>query len=178
MFARPICRYLLTLLLLGRVGVATAGSPSKHAAVLTQDGKPYTGIVLEKYPDGSVYRETNYRDGLKHGPEKEYSLAHTLTALWMYQNDKKQGTQQGWFAEGQRKFLYHYQNGLLEGLQTEWHLNGGVFRQQVFEHGTETDRKILFQTGEVHSNVKKRDGRTYGRDGGELCFDKKKDGQK
>jgi hypothetical protein len=56
--------------------------------------------------------------------------------------------------------------------------NGTVFRRQIFVNGYEMDKKILFHGGEVFTNYAKRGGRTYGFDGGELCFDKKKDGER
>ena len=148
------------------------------SGVLTVDGRPWNGQVTERYPDGHVYRVTNYVDGLRDGVQKEYALNNTLHTLSRYSAGKKHGFQEGWYAEGPKRFEANYREGLLEGLQTEWHLNGKIFRQIFFEAGNEVSRKILFPTAEVYSNYVVREGRRFGLDGGALCFETKKDGEK
>ena len=151
---------------------------SMQGEVLRYSRKPFSGIQFENFLNAALYRETEYKNGKKEGFEKKYSLEGKLRSLWHFQNGKKEGEQKGWFEDGARMFVYHYQKGIFEGEQIEWHQNGTVFRRQVFNKGYETDRKILFQGGEVFTNYVKRKGRTYGVDGGALCFDKKKDGEK
>ena len=135
-------------------------------------------VQIERYQNGALYRETQYQNGKKNGYEKVYSLSGKVRTLWNYKNGKKEGEQKGWFEDSAKMFVYHYQNGVPEGEQMEWHQNGTLFRRQFFHHGYETDRKVFSQKGQMFSNYAKRDGRSYGVDGGTLCFDKKKDGEK
>lgn len=146
--------------------------------VLYYSQKKFTGVQFEKFLNGALYRESEFKEGLKTGVEKKYSLEGKLRSQWLFLNGQKDGEQKGWFEDGARLFVYHYSKGVLQGEQIEWHQNGNLFRRQVFENGIETDRKILYQGGEVFTNFAKREGRTYGIDGGALCFDKKKDGEK
>lgn len=145
---------------------------------LFKQGQLFSGILVERYLNGALYKESHYENGKKEGMEKEYALNGIIQGLWHYHLGKKEGDQQGWFAEGPKKFNYHYQKGLLEGEQLEWHQNGTVFRRQVFHQGVETEKKILFQGSEVFSNYVQKDKRKYGVDGGTLCFEVKKDGEK
>jgi hypothetical protein len=151
---------------------------SSRGEVLYLGKQPFTGIQFESFPNGSLYRETHYQNGKKDGVEKNYSLSGSLRDLWNYKNGKKEGVQKGWFEDDSKRFVYHYKNAKLEGEQIEWHQNGTVFRRQVFHDGYEIDKKILFQRGAIFTNYVKRDGRVYGIDGGALCFDKKKDGER
>jgi antitoxin component YwqK of YwqJK toxin-antitoxin module len=151
---------------------------SVQKETLFYQGKKFTGLQTEHFGNGAIYRETEYKNGIKDGIEKKYTLQGKVRSAWLFKNGVKDGEQNGWFEDGAKMFTYHYVNGLLEGEQTEWHENGVIFRQQNFLHGVESSRKILFSGGEIFTNYAKRDGRTYGVDGGDICFDKKKDGEK
>lgn len=146
--------------------------------VLYYRNDPFSGIVIEHYLNGALYRESQYDKGKKESLEKEYALNGVLRASWNYHNGKKNGLQQGWYAEGPKRFEYYYDQGLLDGVQTEWHQNGVVFKRQVFKQGVETEKKILYQGSEIFTNYSKRSGRIYGLDGGTLCFEVKKEGEK
>lgn len=141
-------------------------------------GQPFSGTLLEHYLNGDLYRETHYKNGLKEGSAREYGLQGVLRAVWNYHMDKKEGTQVGWFEEGPKRFEYHYKAGLFEGPQVEWHMNGQIFRNQIFQNGVEIGKKIFYQGAEIFTNYTIRNGRSYGLDGGALCFDVKKDGEK
>ncbi len=145
---------------------------------LYQKGIPFTGILVERYENGALYRETNYRKGVKQGESRIFSLAGKIKEIDRYVNGVREGLQEGWYEEGPRKFIAQYQKGLLSGEQDEWHLNGRLFRRSVYDHGTETDKKILFQNGDIFTNLSIREGRTYGIDGGSLCMQSKKEGER
>jgi antitoxin component YwqK of YwqJK toxin-antitoxin module len=68
-------------------------------------------------------------------------------------------------------------NGVLNGVQTKWHLNGHIFRQENFRKGKLLSRKVFYPSQEVFSNYVNKDGRKYGVDSGELCFETKRDGK-
>lgn len=133
---------------------------------------------IERYPGGAIYKLSLTQHGQLEGEEHELDPFGGRRALWRYRQGKKNGIQEGWFIEGPRRFLYRYADGVLEGEQLEYHVNGTLFRRQIFRHGVEVGRKVLYQEGDLHTNYAKRDGRTYGLDGGALCFDPKKEGEK
>ena len=140
--------------------------------------RPFSGVAIERFPDGSPYKQTHYEQGLRDGMAEEYALTGKLRARWKFRRGEKDGHQEGWYIEGPKRFEANFKQGLLHGEQTEWHLNGQLFQRRVFAEGVETDKKILFPTAEVFSNYTKREGRVYGLDGGPLCFEPKKEGEK
>ena len=146
--------------------------------ILYHGDHPFYGIEVEHYLNGDLYRETPYENGLKEGRSKEYSLGHVLRANWNYHQGIKEGFQEGWFAEGPKRFEANFKNGILDGVQTEWHQNGTVFKRQVYANGIETDKKVLYPGGEIFTNYSKRDERKYGIDGGALCLEVKREGEK
>lgn len=157
---------------------------SRDSEIVSQDGfisyrgRLFTGVIVEHYPNGEVFQETNYVRGMKEGVSNEYGLGKRLRVRWNYHRGQKDGTQLAWYLEGPKRFEFNYKDGVLDGLQTEWHLNGGVFRTQNYIKGTEIDKKILFQSGEVFTNYIKRNDRIYGIDGGPLCFEPPREGEK
>lgn len=146
--------------------------------ILYYRDRPFSGVTVERFVNDVIYRETTYVEGVREGIAQEYALTGSLRARWRYHADKKHGFQEGWYIEGPKRFESNFKNGVLDGEQTEWHMNGQLFRPQVFVDGVETDKKILFQSAEVFSNYTKRNGRTYGLDGGALCLETKREGEK
>ena len=141
-------------------------------------GQPFTGTLIERFPNGVVFQESNYLNGQRSGPTFEYGFTGAIRAWWHFREGKKDGRQVGWYIEGPRRFEYRYRAGVYHGVQTDWHMSGQIFNQQVYFDGVESARKVFFATSEVFSNYAKKDGRTYGINGGELCFEGKKDGER
>jgi antitoxin component YwqK of YwqJK toxin-antitoxin module len=150
---------------------------SEAGGLLYYRSQPFTGVARETFPDGSTFRTTEYKSGLRHGTSEEFGVTGARRARWNYKSGKKEGLQQGWFIEGPRKFEMYYRDGLLEGTTTEWYLSGRISRQQTFKAGVEMAQKILYPSGEIFTNYVIRDKRAYGLKSGELCMDFKKDGE-
>jgi antitoxin component YwqK of YwqJK toxin-antitoxin module len=163
-------------------GRAHVGSTSTElrlqGEVLLFKNKAFTGVVEEHFPNGTVYRETEYRDGLKDGFEHKFGLNGKLTDRLNYVHGKEEGLQEGWFVEGPKRYEYHMKNGLFDGVETQWHISGTVFRREVFHQGELADKKVLYSDGSVFSNFSKRDGRIYGIDRGSLCMETKRPEEK
>jgi antitoxin component YwqK of YwqJK toxin-antitoxin module len=151
---------------------------SRQDELLQYGTQPFSGTLIERYENGLLYRKTDYRAGIKHGLSRQYALNGNLVAFGHYVDGRREGVEQGWFAEGGKKFEYHYKHGVFDGVQMQWHSSGAVFRREVFDNGAETEKKILYPHGEIFTNYAIRDGRTYGLDGGSLCMETKRDGEK
>lgn len=136
------------------------------------------GWRTERYPTGDVYRISHFVDDKLDGFQYEYGIGAHLRARSHYRQGIKEGRQAGWYLDGSRRFEANFRAGILEGVQTEWHQNGAVFREQVFVHGEEVSRKVLYAGSEIFSNYTRRDGRKYGVDGGSLCMETKREGEK
>jgi hypothetical protein len=151
---------------------------SHQEDLLTYQSHPFSGILVERFPDGGRYKETHYLNGFKDGSEKQYALNGRVVREGNFIHGKREGLETAWFSEGPKKFEYHFKNGVLDGSQTQWHISGALFRQELYKDGTLIDKKILYPQGEVFTNYVTRDDRKYGLDGGSLCMEPKREGAK
>jgi antitoxin component YwqK of YwqJK toxin-antitoxin module len=141
------------------------------------DGRPFTGVGLEHYPNRQLARRVSFKNGLKEGETRTYSDLGKLTSIGRFHKGLRNGLQEMWYIEGPKQQEDRYVNGVLEGVQTKWHLNGRVFREENFKKGQLLARKVFHPTEEVFSNFVNKNGRKYGVDGGDLCFEPNRDGK-
>jgi len=99
------------------------------------DGSPYTGIVFEALPSGSITTEYEVKDGLKDGVEKEY------------------------YSEGKLESITHYRKGYLHGEVIYYYPEGTQKEKSVFEYGL---RREVFEWDEAgiltrHSAISETD---------------------
>ena len=77
----------------------------------TRDGKPFTGILLDSYPDGKRKQRYQMKDGQNHGLTEE------------------------WYENGQQSTSTHWENGQRHGENVYWNPDGTVQKKQLWEHG-------------------------------------------
>lgn len=61
---------------------------------------PFTGFMIERYPDGLLQSRTSVSNGLL------------------------EGLSEGWYTNGQRQVLEHFQAGVSHGQRVKWYANG------------------------------------------------------
>lgn len=96
---------------------------------------PFSGKVVEAWPNGRKKSETTYKDGKRDG----------LLVVWYESGQKKgegtnkdgklQGLATTWYENGQKKVEGNYRDGKLEGLFTEWHENGEKKSETPYRDG-------------------------------------------
>ena len=74
--------------------------PNDTMAFFKNDMKPVTDVVRDRYEDGQLKYERNYKDG-------------ELDGLW-----------RGWYENGQLKFEYNFKDDKRDGLSKGWYENG------------------------------------------------------
>jgi antitoxin component YwqK of YwqJK toxin-antitoxin module len=79
----------------------------------------YTGPYVE-----GPYVESNYKDGERHGPFKEWYENGQQWEECNYVNGKLHGPYIGWYKNGQKWRECEYVNGELHGPIKEWYKNG------------------------------------------------------
>ena len=62
---------LLTMFFPKKVDISKMEERNGIVYVIGED-KPFTGKFVEKYNNGLIEMETNYKNGIKHGKEKNY----------------------------------------------------------------------------------------------------------
>lgn len=145
--------------------------------VLWYGTQPFSGVLVENYPNGRVQSKSEYQRGQKHGAEWMWYPTGKMYWKRNYQNGEKHGIHQGWWSNGQTKFLYHFVNGRYEGDAQEWYENGQLAKSQHFAQGVETgEQRAWRENGKLYVNYVMKNGKRYGLFNSRLCY-KVKDGQ-
>ena len=92
-------------------------------AFLPFQAKPFTGIAVKNYPDGSKLESFTYKKGRKHGRHIS------------------------WFRDGNRQYEGSYKNGIEHGKWIRWHENGEKSGAGEFKFGNENGKWIIWHEG-------------------------------
>lgn len=176
-FLSPIVRAVAVKPAMLEEAFAPQGKLVEIDGTIRLSGKPYTGVGVEYYPNRQLARRVEFKNGLKEGETRSYSDMGKLTEVGRFHKGLRNGLQEMWFIEGPKQQEERYVNGVLEGIQTKWHLSGRIFRRENFKKGKLISRKVFYPTEEVFSNYVNKDGRKYGIDSGELCFETERNGK-
>jgi antitoxin component YwqK of YwqJK toxin-antitoxin module len=106
---------------------------STYSSVL--NGKLH-GTYKSFYASGKPYEIRKYRNGLSVG--KHIGYWESTRKLKFEYNDyeqKKEGVQKSWYADGRLAYAYHYKDDSLDGLQQAWRENGSLYRNFVVKNG-------------------------------------------
>lgn len=77
----------------------------------TKDGQPFTGILVENYPDGKPKQHWPMKNGFSHGLVEE------------------------WYPNGQQSVATHWEDGQRHGENLYWNPDGTVQKKQLWDHG-------------------------------------------
>lgn len=136
--------------------VEIAASDSRlnfNNGILAYNAQPFSGVFVERYPDGRAKSKTVYRQGKKHGADWLWYPTGELYWKRNYQNGEKHGVHPGWWPHGQSKFLYHFVNGHDEGDAQEWYKNEHLAKSQHFALGVEVgEQQAWRENGKLYVN--------------------------
>ena len=82
---------------------------------VTYEGKPFTGVVYDTFPNGQIGAETHWKKG------------------------EIDGLVQRWFENGQLREQESYLNGERNGLYTRWDINGLLTHKSNWKDGERID---------------------------------------
>jgi antitoxin component YwqK of YwqJK toxin-antitoxin module len=106
----------------------------------------------------SGYINTYYNDGT------------TIKSIRKYSNGKKNGEHQGWWPNGNKKYLYYFKEDQSFGTHKQWHSNGELFTLKNFKTGIEHgEQKSWDKDGELMYKYIYDNGRKYGIQGSVIC---------
>ena len=94
-------------------------------AGVRHDGKLFTGVAYERYPDGTVWTEEHFELGFPEGPARDYAPSGRLLA----------------------EELFH--DGVPHGLSRHWNDQGQLRREQLAQFGTVMWRKDYDENGQI-----------------------------
>ena len=112
---------------------------------------PEVRIVVERYSNGHVRRESTFRGEVLDGPSR------------------------GWYESGAPMFAYAYRAGLSEGVQRQWYPTGQALTRFHYSAGHEQGQQQMWNAdGTIRSNYVIKGGRRFGLIGSMGCTGKGK----
>ena len=160
-------KYLFVFLLLGLVSCGDASSnasenvkpklkeyswdevtmPNDTIAFFKKDMKPVTGVVRDRYEDGQLKSEYNFKDGKLDGLCRERYEDGQLMYDGNFKDDKRDGLCRAWYENGQLLYEYNYKDGKIDGLAREWHRSGGLKIEQNYKEDKLISKKCFDENG-------------------------------
>lgn len=105
----------------------------------TNELAPFTGVMLEKYPDGKLQSRSELKDG------------------------QIDGLSEGWLTNGVLQVQEHFVKGVSHGVRTKYHPNGQKLSEANIENGKITGVfRRWHDNGQLAEEVNMRDGNADG----------------
>lgn len=102
---------------------------------LTNQAAPFTGFMIENYPDGSKQSRSELKEGVM------------------------DGVSEGWLTNGVLQVQEHFVKGVSHGTRTKWHPNGAKLSEANIENGKITGIfRRWHDNGQLAEEVQMRDG--------------------
>ena len=76
------------------------------------NGKLFTGIAYEVYPDGKLHSEYEYREGWENNVGKEWYSNGQLKSIELFKNQMAYGTHEKFYEDGSKKSESDYELGI------------------------------------------------------------------
>ncbi|HYX34281.1 MAG TPA: hypothetical protein VE954_14355 [Oligoflexus sp.] len=136
-------------------------------------GEPFTGIGYELWQPWHLAKLMFYVGGRKVGTERHW---YPNGALWIereYAQGLPHGEWRQWFPDGTVRSLAHYKDGQAEGETWAWHENGTLAEYTRVANGQDITQKSWIPDGTVYQNYVFQDGERTGVQGDMFCKVKK-----
>lgn len=131
--------------------------------------QPYSGLLLDRYDNGSLAGAESFLNGKEHGLKIRWYPNYALAEARAYQYGTKQGWQRGWYPNGQARFRCQYDHDQYASDFWEWHPDGRPYRCRRFSANHEQGQVIWRRSGNVYANYVHQPQRLSGLLGGRLC---------
>jgi len=111
---------------------------------------------------------------------RENQFSGTITVMYIdeittkskrkYIKGKKNGSHEGWWPDGTKKYSFIFKEDTSSGKHYQWHQNGKLFTQKQFKNGLEQgEQKAWDMNGDLMYKYIYNDGRKYGIQGSIVC---------
>ncbi len=115
---------------------------------LAGDENPFTGVMVEHYPDGRTKSRVELEDGVLHGVAEGWWRDGTLQMREHFVAGASHGTRLRWYADGTRESETEIVNGQLHGTFKLWHENGELAQEIEMRNGRpHGESKAYFPSG-------------------------------
>ena len=94
------------------------------------------GTYRSFFASGKPYEVRQYKNNVAIGRHYGYwEETGNLKFEYHYYNQKKEGSQKNWYADGKPYYHYNYKDDHLDGPQKAWRSNGSLYRNFVVKDG-------------------------------------------
>ncbi len=140
--------------------------------VLVLEDQPFTGKLVNKFPNGNLQSEVFYKKGLKEGKERQWYADGKLNVERFYDRGIKTGIHKSWWENGSLKFEYHFNDrGEFDGIVKEWYESGLQFKDFNYKKGKEVGSQKLWKPdGRIKANYEVVNGERFGLIGLKKCY--------
>ncbi len=146
------------------------GKYSNENGIFFRNGQPFSGILLSLYSSLDTESVIPFYKGLEEGWTRKYYPHQQLSEERLYHLGKKESIHQGWWENGQIKFLYCFKNDNHDGKAQTWYESGNPATENFYEKGYETGlQRAWYADGVLRANYDSRNGRQYGLTGVKNC---------
>jgi antitoxin component YwqK of YwqJK toxin-antitoxin module len=90
----------------------------------TNNGAPFTGHLVEKYPDGSLKSRATLDRGLLEGPSEGWHTNGVLQITETFHKNLSDGVRTKWYPSGAKLSETTLVRGKMQGVFHGWHENG------------------------------------------------------
>jgi antitoxin component YwqK of YwqJK toxin-antitoxin module len=115
------------------VSTANTVGESAPSDTLTENNRPYTGIVNDT--NGYETFAKQYVNGYQHGVQKTYYQSGQIKEVTMFTLGVENGRCIHYYEDGSKKMNANYYQGKLEGLYEEWTPCGRIKSRKSFYRG-------------------------------------------
>lgn len=169
--------FIFGFLLLGRQSVWEVDFQDAHLRLegfrVVFEGRPFTGMIVERYPDGSLSRWALALNGRRYYKELQWYPDGLRQSELPFVAGVPHGAAKTWHRTGEPQSLKSYVDGMEHGEAWSWNPRGDLIEYRVTDHGREVAYKAFTFDRKVYYNYVYRDGERVGVQAGQFCKTKK-----
>lgn len=134
--------------------------------------KPYSGYVLEKYPNGQKATLNAYFKGKLEGIQHKWFDNGAKMEVRHYAENRKVSTHEGWYENGQKRYEYFIENDIPIKTHREWYPNGQLYSLFNYDNQGQPEgtQQMWFANGQIKANYVIKNGRRFGFLGAKGCM--------
>jgi len=100
-----------------------------------QNGKPFTGFMIEHYPDGALKSRSAISNGVLHGVSEGWHTNRVLQVREHFELGISHGQRLRWDEQGHKVSEAQIVKGKIEGVFRRWHDNGVLAEEVAMKNG-------------------------------------------
>ena len=116
------------------------------------EDKPFSGILIREFKDGSIRTEVEFKDGEVSGFAKEYyNNGFLKEELTMIKDGKREGTHTIYFENGRPEEIVEYVNDEPDGNKSEFYESGAIRSIEKRVSEDKIEFVSYWQTGNIYA---------------------------